>query len=101
MAAAFGKHDAAPPRSSLLCRRRGGIEGFQPVRRNEGGDVLRNKRLAGSVIVVAIPEIERHLEIVDHHKRVWAMAVDDFYFLREREIGLPVGVEISEQGLAL
>ena len=60
-------------------------------------NVIGRQCFVRTVVFVSIPRIKRHLEIVDHHDRLWTSAEDDFELLGEGKINVPMRIEIEEE----
>ena len=60
--------------------------------------VIRRERAVRTIVVVFVANIEGHLEIINHHHSCWASVEHDAKLLGERKIGIPMRIEIEEEG---
>ena len=94
------QHNAATARAAFISRGCRRVKCLQPVDQYGGGDITWNQRLFPTVVVIPVARIERHLEVIDHHHCRRAAPKDKFEFLGERQIVVPMSVEVEEKGTA-
>jgi hypothetical protein len=98
----LAEHDAAPAKAGLLAGINRRIEHQQIVRLDQRRYVSVVQGSPRSVISVGKTLVARNLEIVDHEKRDREIVQNEFEFIDEREIIVPVGgrAEISKDRAA-